>query len=528
MIEDSLYSRLYTTQEVTPRFYGLPKIHKNTTPLRPIVSTIGSVTYELSKFLTNILSPLVGSTSHHIANTVDFVSKIKDLDLSDQEIMVSYDVSALFTSVPVPKAVEVIKDRLERDDTLKERSALSPSQIADLLQFTLDTKYFVYRGEYYQQTHGAAMGSPVSPVVANLYMEYFEDIAMTSGSITPRIWYRYVDDTYVVIERTQYEEFSRDLNQIDPNIQFTTEVESDGKLPFLDTLVTRQPGGNVTLTVYKKPTHTDQYLNFASNHALATKMGIIRTLNNRAMLVTTEEEDLRKEQDSITRALGVCGYPSWATKVAPLPSSRNHDESDSDKLQVTLPYQQGLSEKLRRIFGKYNIRTAFRAANTIRSSLVAPKDKIDTLAVCGAVYKIPCKDCPASCIGESGRLLSTRLKEHKKAVDQLSKHHSAVAEHVCDTGHEIDWDSVSVLGKEPWQYRRKVLEAIFIKQERPSLNRDQGLDISPIFEPLIPANNTASDTTRSATRGDASSSPSGVDTSAPSGGASGVTAAGGH
>ena len=74
---------------------------------------------------------------------------------------------------------------------------------------------------------------------------------------------------------------------------------------------------------------------------------------------------------------------------------------------------------------------------------------MDKFDVCGAIYKIPCKDCSASYIGESGWPLTTRLKEHKKAVAQLSKHHSALAEHVCDTGHEIDWESVSILDKEP-------------------------------------------------------------------------------
>ena len=117
---------------------------------------------------------------------------------------------------------------------------------------------------------------------------------------------------------------------------------------------------------------------------------------------------------------------------------------------------------------------------------MAPKDKLDKFAVSGAIYRIPCADCGASYIGESGRPLSTRLKEHKKAVAELSKHHSGVAEHVVDTGHEIDWEAVSILDKEPWQQQRKILEAIHIRRERPSMNRDQGYELTPIFDPLFP------------------------------------------
>ena len=110
---------------------------------------------------------------------------------------------------------------------------------------------------------------------------------------------------------------------------------------------------------------------------------------------------MHDEYDRIANALKVCGYPAWTTKVAPLPSRPIEDtNSDENKLQVTIPYQKGLSEKLRRIYRKYNIRTCFSASNTIRSCLVSPKDKIDKFAVCGAIYKIPCKDCSACYIGE--------------------------------------------------------------------------------------------------------------------------------
>ena len=131
--EDNVINRVFyhrlSPGESRPCIYGLPKIHKEGIPLRPIVSGTHSVTYNLSKYLATILSPLVGNTQHHVKNSQDFANKVKNLQLEPDETMVSYDVTSLFTCIPTIEAVAAVRGRLLQDNTLHERTKLSPDHI---------------------------------------------------------------------------------------------------------------------------------------------------------------------------------------------------------------------------------------------------------------------------------------------------------------------------------------------------------------------------------------------------------------
>ena len=106
----------------------------------------------------------------------------------------------------------------------------------------------------------------------------------------PSVWLRYVHDTFVKIHEYFVSEFTEHLNSIDENIKFTTEPRMQGKLPFLDSCTTLNDDGYLDLTVYQKPTHTDQHLNFDSNHHLQHKRSVVRTLINSANCMVTKPE----------------------------------------------------------------------------------------------------------------------------------------------------------------------------------------------------------------------------------------------
>ena len=143
--------------------------------------------------LTKVISPLAGDTSSLICKRHSTLHANPGKSRSHNDsIMVSFDVKSLFNNVPVNEALLVIRDKLEHDKTMELRTSLKVESIMELLTLCLKMTYFSYGGEYYQQNNSAAMGSPISPVVANIYMEFLEQEALVITPMKPDIWLRYV------------------------------------------------------------------------------------------------------------------------------------------------------------------------------------------------------------------------------------------------------------------------------------------------------------------------------------------------
>jgi len=341
------------------------------------------------------------------------------------------------------------------------------------------------------------MGSPVSPVIANLYMEAFECDAIRSAPHPPKWWDRYVDDTNCAIHKDYVSEFHNHLNSIDPCIQFTMEQPNPkGGVPFLDTLITPCADGLIAVSVYRKDTHTDLYLQWDSNHNVSSKLSVVRTLFHRAYTVCSSDEILQKEITHVMDVLKQNGYPTWAihrghncikNKHSPNSSHSSSSTQVNPKTvtYTTVPYISGFSEKLGKSLGKKGIKVYPKTSFTLQSTLMNPKDKDPKPTQQSLVYGIECPDdqCSAHYIGETGRTLKERFYDH------TTKENSAVKAHSTQTGHplpSIEDSEVHVLAKEPNSFKRKIMESMFIKVNNPLLNRNVGkYELSNIYDKVL-------------------------------------------
>jgi len=224
------------------------------------------------------------------------------------------------------------------------------------------------------------------------------------------------------------------------------EKEKEGCLPFLDLLVKRSPSGHLLSAVYRKPTHSDSYLNFRSEHPIQHKQSVFNTLFQRAKKLSSTAQDLDSELKYVKRTLLLNGYPKWIIKNR---RKKQHNRSPEFRSKIVLPYSADLGETLKRILESHRIQTFFKPIIKPSTTLASGKDAVPASKRRDVVYEIPCGSCEHRYIGETKRSLSTRLKEHHR--DALPRNvlknpeKTALTKHAAQSGHAFHWDYAHVL-----------------------------------------------------------------------------------
>ena len=244
------------------------------------------------------------------------------------------------------------------------------------------------------------------------------------------------------------------MNSINNSIQFTSEDPcADGSIPFLDMLVTPDEEGRLKTTVYRKPTHTNQYLHWDSHHAIPSKYSMIGTLFHRAKTIFSGPTQMQKEEH-LYNTLKKYKYPTWdlnrvkLRSQAPALKKKNNNRNSNpnnnrdQKPHITGPYHQGLSESFKRSCKKYDIEVHLKGGPTIKNLLMTPKDKDPILKRSGIIYRFKCNrvECDEEYIGESARNFGERLKEHLKAP-------SPIHDHINISGHTVSIGRFQYIGK---------------------------------------------------------------------------------
>nr|VZI42817.1 unnamed protein product [Spirometra erinaceieuropaei] len=202
-------------------------------------------------------------------------------------------------------AVETI-ELLLREKYDETENRLGHAQIIQLPKFFLKT-YFTFDGAIYEQLKGTPMGSPISGLIAEAVLQRLESLVFRHHR--PKFWARYVDDTFVVIERDQVLTFKEQINAVFLDIQFTMEEEKNNQLAFLDVLVCRKDCGGLKTKVFRKATNTTQILDFNSNQPISHKRSCVRALYRRVETHCSEMEEKVAELKYLRRVMRANGYP---------------------------------------------------------------------------------------------------------------------------------------------------------------------------------------------------------------------------
>ncbi|KAK5638722.1 hypothetical protein RI129_013017 [Pyrocoelia pectoralis] len=307
------------------------------------------------------------------------------------------------------------------------------------------------------------MGSPLSPVIANLFMEWVETRALSTATYKPKLWLRYVDDTFIIWEhgKEKLGEFMQHLNLVHEKIKFTMELEENSELPFLHVLVKKKEDGSLGHTVYRKKAHTDRYLNAKSHHHPAQLHSVMKTLITRSQRLA-DEDNKHQEMERIRTALLQNGFTrSSINKACRLPKAKHKEEKEVPIGNAYLPYIKGTTDKIRKIRAKRNIRTVFTTDIKISQMLPNPKTKVNLEQQ--GVYEIPCKDCQGSYIGQTNRRINVRKEEHQNAVKKDQKT-SSLAQHVKSTAHTINFEKTRMIKNIEHTTARIIREAIEIEK----------------------------------------------------------------
>ena len=445
---------------------------------RPIVSSLNTYNYPLAKFLTNLLSPVINQ-NHCCKDSFTFCKEIKQVR-TNNKFLVSFDVCSLFTNIPLEETIDIAVNEILKH---KPYFKIFKKELIKLFKVATSQTHFMFDGEYYDQIDGVSMGSPLGPVLANLFMGYHESKWLSDYKTSEIVMYkRYVDDIFCIFNNeNDAKNFFEYLNEQHINIKFTMEKEENSSLAFLDVLLTKNNHG-FTSTVFRKKTSIGLFTSFDSFTPISYKIGLIKTLLNRAFVICSSWKILDKEINNIKTLLNKNLYPTTLVdkeiKVfldKKFINKQIVSESDDNSLYYKLTYIGELSiyakRKILQISKKFCKKTRIKLVFTPTKlgDCFSNKDPLPKDLKSFVVYKFICAGCNTCYVGETKRHLKTRISEHlgNDKNSHILKHlqENASCKQVCNK------DCFTIIDNATSSFRLKIKEAIHIKWLKPDLNK---------------------------------------------------------
>ena len=496
-ISKQQYVTLRSSDKLLPKAYGVPKVHKETCPLRVIVSTINSPLFSIAKFVKKILTSSFPVTRSHTKNSFELYKSLSNFKINETDVLLSLDVVSMFTNIPIDLALLGIANRWSY---IEKSTDIPKEEFMYLVKFILTSTYFTFDNKIYKQTFGTPMGSPLSPIIADIVLQDIENKARYKLGKTITLFHRYVDDIFLIASRDSIDLIMQTFNSFHERIKFTFEIEKDRKLSFLDLLIGVE-NNSLIIDWYHKDTFSGRYLSYYSNHPTCQKIGSIYSLVDRAMLLSHPKFH-QKNLIFIIDILNKNGYPLefsfkhinnrvthlLHTKLKTDQKILNNNGNNTKKENkfITIPYIKGLSEFICKSFKDTGFSMGFRCFNKLNRMIKVQKDTTPTIKNNNVVYKIRCNDCDASYVGQTKRQLGTRIKEHKNNFKQQNSKLSVISQHRLEKNHEIKWNEIEILDTEPNFHKRLISEMIHIKTQKNGLNIMEDIEpLNPMYFPLL-------------------------------------------
>ena len=296
------YDKLCPSGSTPARIYGTPKMHKFSSSdfcpkFRPIVSSKGTFNYNLTRFLCDLLSPLVPN-DYSCKSTFYFVSPIKNANLS-RKFLVSYHVTSLFTNIPLQETIDIaINLILNHNPNLN----ITKKELKKLFLFATSQTHFIFNSKFYNQIDGVAMGSPLAPVLANIFMGFHESKWLNEYNLNKLKFYlRYVDDILAAFDSEQDSlNFLDFLNKRRPNLKFTIEKQINHSIAFLiNVFVSGINNQDLTLQTNHKSTYTGLLLKFKSFTSFSYQISLIKCLIDSSFEICNNWNSFHNDIESI-------------------------------------------------------------------------------------------------------------------------------------------------------------------------------------------------------------------------------------
>ena len=490
-VTEEMGKRLRVYNSMTPKYYGLPKIHKPDCPLRPIISSLMAPTKPIATLLTGILKDAFSDfLCYRIKDSFAFAEHMADMVVPRDHVLVSFDVISLFTNVPIDLVVRIVEEEWDRIAVV---TTMPRALFVRLLSFVFDNTYFSYDGCFYRQIFGTPMGSIISPILAEITMNYLLRKVIPALDFDFGFIWQYVDDIIAALPIEKIEDTLVAFNSFNDNIKFTVERESGGSIPFLDVRVFRDVDGRIFLDWYRKPTSSDRYIHRWSAHPTTYKVNTMLGLKSRVMRLShpsfhIKNLKLLKEiftENKYDRRLVnriLFNTPLQNTQPVRLPANV---ETQEIRPFMTLPMIEDLTPSLRRLFADLPVRIAITSNKRVSSLFTNTKDRTPLINRCNLVYRVPCLGCQSVYIGMTGQRLRARIAQHERDVTN-NRESTALAAHVQQSGHAMDYEGVTVLASERTYGKRAFKEMCYIKGNMNTLNYVTDLEgLSTIYSNLI-------------------------------------------